>query len=666
MPGMRVGFGICIVFALLPGAARGREDTHSEMQDNIALVVYPSVVPDLLYRPVSLVQTCAYEGATLEVHIVGALRENTSYILKWKVGVSLQDGDLENSYHAGTHSFLQTSGETAPLQVEILPLRPGRHQISLILLEDGHHAYSDAMAWGDDESLSSKQILGSRRISINVASVSMEDCAQLEYTEVRQSEVEVALLFFGKEPALTFKYDYSMGQSAETALLFTETVLPYMHSRSPEPLLEFDSAILATSLTRKIQCAISAGEDLLRASSDGATAVRNGDGGSGDIFWKRFRVTDTACTGADAATGAGSVLASSIPTFEYDKEGRRCGAAGDAGTDTDSDTLGRCAGRGVAALHDLDNSGLAKGHSHIAILIAGLFKPGITDDLSLPSIAKHVIAAPYEVVDLYLHLEAPANSGWSDSEVEERVREMIPIENLKMVLVGRPVGTAGLTYPRITDSPPHGSKTDWREGCPCPRCTYQFFQLQELYPYMVAEEVRLGQRYSHVVRARSDVILAHTWPGGRQLERIVPPWSLAGPNLASLQGCDKFWISSREIARDTMANLVYMFQRPLNTSRVAQVLGCDNQTDPTEKYICDMAARDLWAEAIMLSFFYSIVPQCSLVDSCEVTGEFIHNARQYPVDRLCRSRKGWHGDKRVYNAREIDYYSARITKLSTV
>ena len=66
----------------------------------------------------------------------------------------------------------------------------------------------------------------------------------------------------------------------------------------------------------------------------------------------------------------------------------------------------------MAALHDLDNSGLAKGHSHIAILIAGLFKPGITDDLSLPSIAKHVIAAQYEVVDLYLHLEAPANSGW--------------------------------------------------------------------------------------------------------------------------------------------------------------------------------------------------------------------------------------------------------------
>ena len=124
MPGMRVGFGICIVFALLPGAARGRDDTHSERQDNIALVVYPSVVPDMLYRPVSLVQTCAYEGSALEVHIVGALRENTSYILKWKVGVSLQDGDLENSYHAGTHSFLQTCSEIARLsRVSIFSIR---------------------------------------------------------------------------------------------------------------------------------------------------------------------------------------------------------------------------------------------------------------------------------------------------------------------------------------------------------------------------------------------------------------------------------------------------------------------------------------------------------------------------------------------------------------
>ena len=50
--------------------------------------------------------------------------------------------------------------------------------------------------------------------------------------------------------------------------------------------------------------------------------------------------------------------------------------------------------------------------------------------------------------------------------------------------------------------------------------------------------------------------------------------------------------------------------------------------------------------------------------SCQVTGEFINNAKQFPVDRLCRSRKGWQDKQRVYNAREIDYLHTVLTEMS--
>ena len=326
------------------------------MQENIALVVYPWVVHDLLYRPISLVQACAYEGSALEVHISGALRENTSYVLEWKVGVSLQDigiRNVENSYHTGTHTFLQTSGKQRRLRLRSCRCGP-------------------------------------------VATKFLSPCSRTVTMHMRTQ-------WRGETTNLWARRKYCCQQYG--SMWFVGDTC-------------------------------SAGEDSPRACSDGATAAH---GGSGDLVWKRFRLTDAACTGA--TTGAGSALASSIPTFEYDGEGRRCQAAGDRGTDTDTDTdtetdtdvasptragkqllnrlepargatnaevlaghgggggvsggtkrnreregegWGGSAGRGVAALHDLDNSDLAKGHSHIAILIAGPSSPPNPSLLSCP------------------------------------------------------------------------------------------------------------------------------------------------------------------------------------------------------------------------------------------------------------------------------------------
>ena len=73
-----------------------------------------------------------------------------------------------------------------------------------------------------------------------------------------------------------------------------------------------------------------------------------------------------------------------------------------------------------------------------------------------------------------------------------------------------------------------------------------------------------------------------------------------------------------------------------------------------------MACKDMWAEAVTISYFYSTVGRCSLVDSCQVTGEMVHNrdANQFRFDCMCRSRKGWQGRHRVYIALDVtvDYY----------
>jgi hypothetical protein len=155
---------------------------------------------------------------------------------------------------------------------------------------------------------------------------------------------------------------------------------------------------------------------------------------------------------------------------------------------------------------------------------------------------------------------------------------------------------------------------------------------------------------------RSDAIFVHMWPPPSVLHRLVPAKTLAGPNLASLQQCDKFWIASRETAASVFAHLATMFFRPHDSQTVANILRCANQTSIIERHICTMASNDMWAEAVTLSYFYSTVDRCSLVDSCQVTGEMLHNAKQFPFDRMCRSRKGWQGKERVYNARDVDYY----------
>ena len=185
-----------------------------------------------------------------------------------------------------------------------------------------------------------------------------------------------------------------------------------------------------------------------------------------------------------------------------------------------------------------------------------------------------------------------------------------------------------------------------------PNNILQFVQLGELYDLLLAEELEHGLRYSHVVRMRSDHIWVHVWPPARILNARVPAGTLAGPNLASLQGCDKFWIASRHVARATIKDLASMVLRPHEGSALSRVLDCAGQADEVEKNICELACASMWAEAIVLAYLYVTVGRGRLVGSCEVTGEFLENASQNAGNRLCRSRKGWQG---VYNAREIDH-----------
>ncbi len=69
-----------------------------------------------------------------------------------------------------------------------------------------------------------------------------------------------------------------------------------------------------------------------------------------------------------------------------------------------------------------DNENLPIGQARLAVLVAGLFKPGITDSYSLASVKHHIIAAGYETVDVFVYVEPREDSDLSHTQVEACIR----------------------------------------------------------------------------------------------------------------------------------------------------------------------------------------------------------------------------------------------------
>jgi hypothetical protein len=214
--------------------------------------------------------------------------------------------------------------------------------------------------------------------------------------------------------------------------------------------------------------------------------------------------------------------------------------------------------------HVLDNGHLPVGDK-VAILIVGLSR-SITPALMLPSLREHVLRGLGEKhVHVFVHTCARANSDFSDEqqtaerqELVDMYRELIPEEVLKAVVVTSPdygryqVHIRLATELNSSDEAMRGVPRMWEypfERYPL-TLIIQFDSMQDLFRLVLREEIRQEERYSHMIRIRTDSIWSARWPPHHVLSARVPPASNSvavvptqGPLLD-----DHFWISSRAAA----------------------------------------------------------------------------------------------------------------------
>lgn len=293
---------------------------------------------------------------------------------------------------------------------------------------------------------------------------------------------------------------------------------------------------------------------------------------------------------------------------------------------------------------DLDNQGLVQG-PRLAILLSGLFKPRVTDDVALPSLLAHVIEPLGERnVDVFVNSE-PAH-GATIAAAEKAFRLWIPAASLQS-LVLRP----GVAPPQLL-ADAH-SDSEWveravlcrREAQPRGLFVSQYERLRDLYGLVLGQEARRGERYRHVVRMRTDTVWVRDWPHLAPGESLpLPSAAIAGPffDQAGIL-LDHFFICAREVSWACFYEAPVLFQRPWLREELHVASGCHRvpRHDPAH-LTCHKSIfgiNSTWPEAILTGFFRRMVRSGSgrggLVDSCAVTGEFVVNSRNSPLLRPC-------------------------------
>ncbi len=289
---------------------------------------------------------------------------------------------------------------------------------------------------------------------------------------------------------------------------------------------------------------------------------------------------------------------------------------------------------------DMDNQRLPQGN-RVAILLVGLFKPKVTDLVALPSLVKHVIEPVGQAnVDVFVNSEAA--QGTSTEAANASFALWVPSGSLK-ALVMRP---RGVPPPQLL----HDTKDDseWLENAVLcrrhaqPRGLFvsQYERLRDLFGLVLGSEVKLGARYGHVVRMRTDTVWTRDWPSVT-LERglPVPPGHLGGPNFDS-KGIllDHFFISSRAVAWASFYEAPVLFQRGWDREAVYRATGCHlvrhNEEAHTDCRKAIYGLNSVWPEAILTMFFRQHLVT-HLVETCAFTGEFIVNSRNSPTLRPC-------------------------------
>jgi len=120
---------------------------------------------------------------------------------------------------------------------------------------------------------------------------------------------------------------------------------------------------------------------------------------------------------------------------------------------------------------------------------------------------------------------------------------------------------------------------------------HQFGPLRESFELLLGHEAFRGERYSHVMRVRTDTIFLTPWQSLQQLALAVPQGTVAGPKY-SLQKLfpyfltnvplgpapgivnDQFWIASRTVSWQLMVMFPFLLWNPPSSRELLHVCGC--------------------------------------------------------------------------------------------
>ena len=251
-----------------------------------------------------------------------------------------------------------------------------------------------------------------------------------------------------------------------------------------------------------------------------------------------------------------------------------------------ADEENRCDGQVEA-----DNARLPMG-TDVAVIITGIFIGGVTDSHALPSLVNNVIN-PLEHADVdgsdvqrgngqvhvFVHTEVMNDSKRTAHDLVEKTLHSQLGHHLKGLILK------------------HAGQTIWAPPALMETRTWNLKQmppLREIFEMVLGYELHLGQRYSHVLRVRSDTIFLVPWRSLQHPDSLVQrvkqgtvagpmysqqrlfPYLLRSVPLGPAPGVmnDQFWICSRATAWQVMVMFPFLLWNPPNANQMSHMMGC--------------------------------------------------------------------------------------------
>ena len=281
---------------------------------------------------------------------------------------------------------------------EIPPLGPGLHRLTVVLAEKGIRVHTGhnggVVVWYTEK-------------DIEVPPVTFDQFASLIHVVDADVDHEIAYLkvsVFGYP--VYIETDHVEGQLMEATETISQLAMVAINQKT-----EQQKAIM--SALSPEQCRAAVGKlifDSIRAAQHNTTPL------------------GVDARGNNTEEGGGSKQDTCVPAFRSENAASVCacdrlGQAQQAGSAAEeSSSTGDMASVRIPVTFQTDNENLPIGQARLAVLVAGLFKPGITDSYSLASVKHHIIAAMYETVDVFVYVEPREDSDLSHTQVEACIR----------------------------------------------------------------------------------------------------------------------------------------------------------------------------------------------------------------------------------------------------